>query len=218
MAEAITTYVEQTSGGNASKFTEELQQANISISKWSVWAWQQGKQLPQLGTLLQLCYYLGTTPLFLLQGKTTLSACSLPSLLEATPLNHTPQCHSSFDAEKLRLSLRSILATSEYPPPSLVKVAKQLDHDPSHLLKLFPDLCYEISKRYRDFRRMQSIQRKQSVQDEVRQAALRVHAEGKYPSRRQVRALLSNPNLMRLPEALEAWNDTLRELGWNKEV
>ena len=103
---------------------------------------------------------------------------------------------------------------NEYPPPSVAEVARRLKHDLSHLIRLFPEQCGIISQRYRNYRRTQSIERKQRVREEVRQVVLAIHAKGKYPSLRQVRALLSNSSLMRLPEAQAAWHSVLQDLGW----
>jgi len=96
------------------------------------------------------------------------------------------------------------------------KVAKRLRYDHSFLIKHFPDLCSAISARFEEYRTGQREERKRRVVREVRQATLVVHAQGVYPSQVRVRNSLSIPGSMRIPEALNAWHATLKELGWEK--
>ena len=49
--------------------------------------------------------------------------------------------------------------------------------------------------------------------DSMRQAMLTLHVQGIFPSHHKVRALLSDPNLMRMPEASATWHAVRRELG-----
>jgi hypothetical protein len=42
---------------------------------------------------------------------------------------------------------------------------------------------------------------------------LTLHAQNIFPSHRKVRALLSDPNLIRMPEAAATWHTVRRELG-----
>lgn len=96
------------------------------------------------------------------------------------------------------------------------KVAKRLRYDHSFLVKHFPDLCHAISSRFEEFRTKQREEKKRRVVREVRRATLVVHAQGVYPSQVRVRNSLSIPGTMRMPEALNAWHATLKELGWEK--
>ena len=51
------------------------------------------------------------------------------------------------------------------------------------------------------------------IREQVRQAALFVHAQGFYPSHYRLRSLLPGA-LMRDSEAREAWHAALQELGY----
>jgi hypothetical protein len=96
------------------------------------------------------------------------------------------------------------------------KVAKRLRYDHSFLIKHFPDLCSYISARFEEYRMKRCEEKKRQIICEIRQATLVVHAQGVYPSQVRVRNSLTIPGSMRMPEALNAWHATLKELGWEK--
>lgn len=218
LSENIAVCVDQIGGGDATAFAQELQHLNVKVSKWSVWDWQKGQQLPQLSTLLQLCYCFNIRPLQLLTKENLVlpsAQASLPKMSVGFANELKPPA-KPFNVELLRCGLEKIAANEQDLPLSMTKVSDRLDHDQSHLAKLFPEYCQPISKRHQVYVHEKSLGRKQSVRYEVRGAMLKIHAEGRYPSMRQVRKLLSNPNLMGLPEAQETWRETLAELGWDK--
>ncbi len=215
LAQNVSVCVEQVTGGNASSFAELLQSAGIQISKWSVWDWQKGRQLPQLYSVVHLCDFLGITPLQLLTSENIVIPSSRTKPLgENVVLPAKSKFRSkTFRADRLRRGLERVNDANEYPPPSMTQVADRLEHDKSHLVKLFPELCQPIVNRHKAHLRDQSQIRKNNVRAEIRQAIQKIHLTGQYPSMRQVRKLLSNPNLMRLTEAQETWRQTLINLG-----
>ena len=108
------------------------------------------------------------------------------------------------------------LQSDEYPPPPLSHVAKKLGYDHSFLYKHLPELCRAISVRFEEYRTEQCEAKKRLLIREVRQATLKIHSQGIYPSQLRVRNLLAKPSSIRIPEALAAWHTTLKELGWEK--
>jgi len=120
--------------------------------------------------------------------------------------------HRTLDIDEARRVLK--IALSEDPPPSMHEIARRLDYQYSFLVKRLPDECRAISELHRAFVKTQSIQRKQAIYGQIREATLQVHAQGQYPSQKRVSALLDQPGSIREPGAGEVWHATLRELGW----
>ncbi len=205
----ISALTEQVVGGNASALARLL-----GCSPATVRDWRSGNVLPRLNSLLRMCYSVNVSPLRFLTEEIgdSISRESRELPVAERGTNNSPR---SFDLETLRSALESTATSSEYPPPSMAKVAERLDHDLSHLFRLFPDLCQHISQRYRDCREAGRIERECRIHNEIRQAVLSIHAQGEYPSYDRVRAILGNPNDLRPRAALAIWHETLRELGYS---
>jgi len=211
-AEAVTTYLEGVADGNVSAAARKFRVARRTIRDW-----KKGAQIPQLTSILQFCYLCNLSPLQLLtDGFPTAEFSSTNCTCTGGPRHNGKKHYRSFDADRLRHVLREVLESNEYPPPPMSKVAKRLRYDHSFLVKHFPDLCSAISARFEEFRTKRCEERKRRVVREVRQATLVVHAQGVYPSQVRVRNSLSIPGTMRMPEALNVWHATLKELGWEK--
>jgi transcriptional regulator with XRE-family HTH domain len=210
-ATAVTSYLNDTAEGCISVFARRLH-----VDRTNVQEWQQGVQIPQLGTLVQLCAYLETSPLRFLTGSTKEAAPVRNSPLFCKPpsTETTRRRFRKPDMTWLRSSLEEIVDKKEEPPPSMREVGQRLAYDPSVLLKFFPDLCRTISTRHMDYLHKRSTQRLQKEADEVREAVYTLHEQGTYPSQRQVQKLLRNSATMKAIHARVAWYDAMRELGF----
>ncbi len=93
------------------------------------------------------------------------------------------------------------------------QLARQLGYHSSLLWYYFPQECTLIAQRYQEYEQQRRKEREARVCEEVRQAVLMLHAQNIFPSHHQVRALLSDPNLIRMPEASATWHAVRRELG-----
>jgi DNA-binding MarR family transcriptional regulator/DNA-binding phage protein len=90
---------------------------------------------------------------------------------------------------ELTNALRSAL--SDVPAASLASLCKTLN-TPEHIIeKLCPRECASIRARYRDARADTSVRRKEQLQREVRQIIQNMQGEGRFPTIKQVRSLLS---------------------------
>lgn len=208
-ATAMTAYLNEIAEGSISILARRLH-----VGWKTAQEWLRGEQLPQLGTLVQLCAYLETSPLRLLTGNTEAATTKRPILLCEPPLSEVSRRRlRKMDTAWLRSSLEEILQNAEDPPPSMREVGQRLVYDPSVLLKYFPDLCRAISARYLEYQHKKGTQRRQKVAEEVRQAVYTLHGQGNYPSQRQVRRLLRTPGAFRENEATSAWHDAMCELG-----
>ena len=207
-AEAIATYLEDFDG-NVSALARKLR-----VSRRTIRDWRQGLQIPQLDSLLRLCYLVETTPLHLFALEAMRADTAKPSVSTEIEIKGKIKTqHRILEAEKIKKELESELLLERGSPLPMCAVAKHLNYDHSFLCKHFPDLCRVISARYQAYRKKQREERKQRILDEVREAAYRVHKEGLYPSQERVRLRLAKPGSIREPGALAVWHQTLGELG-----
>lgn len=99
-----------------------------------------GCRVPQLETLLRICYCLGTTPLQLLAHRATHTDTMPRGTLLHEPNFHY-RSHKPFDSDYVQRSLNQMISKNEMPPPSMAEVARQLGYDQSNLSERFPELC-----------------------------------------------------------------------------
>lgn len=206
----ITAVREQVAHGNMQNLARRLQ-----LSYWTLYAWHSGKQIPQLESLLRLCYCckvslyeMFTLPCGILHwGK--LEIRSLPDILNPNRNRRHP---IPMDLVSIQQHLEDVLTQEEQPPPSMRTVAKRLNYSPRELREHFPELSRAISKRRRNYHTVRREQRILQLKDEIRQAILKIHSQGLYPTSHRVGLLLSNPAVMRDRLAVRLWSDMLQEL------
>ena len=118
------------------------------------------------------------------------------------------------DQEQCQAFLQAILDGTE-EPLGAYQAAKRLGYAEARPLRYhFPQECAEITQRAKAYRKQRKEQRLAQVREEVRRAMLSLHAQGIYPSQRQLRSLLPG-GFMLQPAAKEAWYATLYELGFD---
>jgi hypothetical protein len=207
----IAAYTDTEAKGNISALARLLQ-----VPRMNVWDWQQGRSVPELGTFLRIGAILGISPLCWLIGH----AEEVQATQSHAPLCEPPSSEASkrryrrMDTQKLQSALETVLQHQEDPPLSMSEVSNRLGYDSSVLLKRFPDLCRAISARYLDYQTKKGVERLQRKCDAVRHAMYSLHAQGCYPSQRQIGKLLGSRARLREPVAYNIWKETLRELGW----
>lgn len=117
--------------------------------------------------------------------------------------------------DKIRPVLEA--AVEELPPPSLMKVVKRLGYKSSyHLYKIFPKLCYDISKRYKNYRKACGVLSHEQLRQEIRLTAHQLHDAGKEPTNRSVTKLLTKPGVIRNKHAQIALKEVRCELGYEE--
>ncbi len=209
-AQVVEAYLDGMAGGNVSAVSRFL-----LVSRRTIRDWKKGEQIPQLVSLLQFCYLCNISPIRLLtEDLLAAGIFGTRRDLSTESRYKAKKRYRVFDAERMRRALEAQLQIVEYPPPPMSVVAKRLGYDQSFLYKYFPDLCSSISAKHEKYRTSKREERKRQLVLEVRQATLRVHSQGMYPSQLRVRNSLTKPGSMRIPDALHAWHATLEELGW----
>ncbi|MEH2315238.1 MAG: TniQ family protein [Nostoc sp.] len=116
--------------------------------------------------------------------------------------------------QKIRQVLLSVVNNGEYPPPSVVVIAKRIGIWRKTLYKEFPDLCEKISEQHSCYIKLRQLERIEKIKQEVRQAVLKLHNKGIKPHSRYVSELLIKPGLMHDKNAIAAFHEVRRELGY----
>ena len=201
---------EQVADDNMQNLAEKLQ-----LSRRTLNAWKLGRQIPQIESLMRLCYCCGVSlyDLFTLKSGTLdfgkLKPRSLPDI--PNPTKNRRQ-RIPFDTVSIQQRLEDVLVCEEQPPPSMRTVAKRLNYSPRELRKHFYELGRAISTRRQNYYKVCHEQKFQQLKNEVRQATLKIHSQGLYPRSEKVRSLLSDPAAMRDPAISKIWHEILEEL------
>jgi hypothetical protein len=209
IAHAVGMCVEQAAMGKVSALARALR-----LSLVGVWEWVHTARVPQLDHLLRLCDLLDISLLRLLT-EADLHVGPLrtdrPWMMESLPQRQTRQ---PFDTESVRQALEKVLEGEEDPPPSVTEVGRRLDYSCSVLRHRFPELCRAISAQRKAFLLRRAQEKRQELCDQIRQAVLSIHAQGRYPNMQLVSDLIGIQRPFLVPGARETWFDTLHELGW----
>jgi hypothetical protein len=170
--------------------------------------------LPQVGTLLQMCYGFNTTPVeFLVADLSCVSPVGtkprqLADYQVTRPERALPHLIDRSNAAKV---LAEVLTRED--APSMYKVAEELGYMYSTLYYAFPELCKEVSARYKADRRAKREAHLQRNIEEVRRVTRAIYMSGRYPGVWEVGTMLSNKGKLRIPEVYRAYHETLTELN-----
>ncbi|GAB1540693.1 TniQ family protein [Scytonema sp. NUACC21] len=140
VAPAINQCIEVATLGNAKAFAQEMY-LSLTVPR----DWRIGKALPQLNLILRVCYRLSISLIDIYLGRLKIEH---PIVLKELPLSEQySKTNRSFDADKVREFLE--LHQESSPPQSLKQLAFKIGYDPADLYRHFPDLCRQISARYK---------------------------------------------------------------------
>jgi len=206
----IEAYREQAADGSM-----RILAAKLQLSRRTFIAWQQGKQIPQMESLMRLCYCCGVSlySVFTSQsGALDLDKLKIQSLPDIPNPTGNRRHRIPLDVDYIQQSLESVLASEEQPPPSMRFVARRLNYSPRELREHFPELNHAISSRYKNYRKAQAEKKLEEQKDKVRQAILKIHSSGFYPSSKRVGSLLGGRGIMRSPIITQFWREMLQEL------
>lgn len=145
LAFCIDLCIKEATNNNAKRFAD-LIYLSSSVPR----EWRSGQALAQLGLLLRVCWCFSLPLLDVLTGQVVivqpLSLKVLPIALQRKKTNRR------FDAVKVQTFLETALCFE--PPQSLRQVAATIGYDPGDISRFFPDLCHQISARYRFYRQV----------------------------------------------------------------
>jgi hypothetical protein len=167
---------------------------------------------PSLETILEFCYACDVTPLQVMENADAL----LQAVRSETPLRQRRPhrfTRSRVDRERCLELIQAVLNGQE-EPLGASQVARRLGYDTRQLVYHFPLECELLTQRAQEHRKQRKEKREARVCEEVRQAVMALHEQGLFPTHGKVRALLSDPNNIRIPKAIATWHALRRELGY----
>ncbi|MEH2306981.1 TniQ family protein [Nostoc sp.] len=186
----------------------------IGVPKNSLWMWQSTKTLPELNTLLKICYELEISLVEFLTPKNLITKSFTKISQKHLQLSRTPRVSpKSFDQYQVKDALLAILAGNEEPPPTMEEVGKRLGHHNRTISRHFPDLCSAISAKCRNYNKACRLKSIEKFCSEVREIVLSLNAQGVYPTEGRVCELMPNPGCFRYKQVRAAFNDARREFG-----
>jgi hypothetical protein len=197
--------VQHLAAGNFSAFTREL-----GIQLATVHTWYQGKKLPELPMLLQLCCRLSLS----LHQVLFQEVETLPLQFNTLPLLEplAPKETAVTDEVAIYQALEEALAGNEQPPPTLRKIARQLRRVEQTLYNIHPVACRAIVARYRAYVQQQKEARLRKFHDEIERIAIQLHAQGEVLTQKRISLHLSQPGIFHDPRVRFFVEEIRREL------
>jgi transcriptional regulator with XRE-family HTH domain len=221
IAKAISSYTNNANVGSTDTFLHL-----IGASKGLLNSWRKNKTIPQIYTVLKICFCLGISLTELLtQNFFTLDTDVIKleaqdklikKLTYPMDIISSKKNYKKTNIEEIQSTLVSILEMNEYPPPSMNEVARRVGIPAMTLRSSCLDLCHEISARYLCYCKASKQEREEKLRNQIRQAVFELHGKGITPHHKNVEKLLPKPGIMREKEAVTAFREARRELGYGK--
>jgi transcriptional regulator with XRE-family HTH domain len=192
--------------------TRELARlANVQNMLFSYW--RKHKRTPSLTYLLEVGYVLNRSPLQLMTVEPARLQASLHAQLvcRTPPQFKRPLPPSQGDLVAVQTYLQSVLAGQE-GPRALRQVARHLGVGEKFLVGRFPHECAQITAQYQAYCAQRAKQRVRQECDEVRHVMDALQKEGAIPSIARVAERLSDPQILRRPEAKATWRSIRRQM------
>ena len=209
VANALSNCVKQFSEGNIAEFSRLIQ-----APKNTVWLWCKGKNLPQIDTLIRLCFCLRISVLDLLTQDVITTIDDSVKLLPKSCVQKTRRAAVKLtDFDQVHLQLEAVLLNHTIPPPSLEATARDLGYYRETLAHNFRDLCHAISTKYDQYERARYLKSIKKCCEEVRQVVLQLHGQGIYPSEARVCQYIAKPGYLRYREVRLVLQETRKSLG-----
>lgn len=209
LAKSFNLYIERLTKGNIAAFARMFK-----IPKNSVWMWSKGKTIPQIDTLLNICYFLNISILdFLAIDRSSLIYNRQICLnnIKSQKCQRINKRKIQIDSEYLEKYLQDILINRELIL-SVTEIADRLGYDRQVLTRKFPQLCQQISQKYLANKQLNSQQKIKSYCLEVEAIAKKLYLQGIYPSEVAVSQHLDKPGYFRYKKvrnALKHFQDSL---------
>ena len=210
IAKAIRETIDITHQGNIASFAK-----SFKLPKNTVWMWYQGKSIPKLKFILNICYCLDISLLSFLELEPTVFE-SLEIDFQKLPNKGDVQRVSpkNFNPQKIENALQQILNSQHIPPPTMKEVAKRLGFDRRIISEHCPELCKAISAKYRRYQNQIRAIKIDECCQEVRQAVNTLIEKGEYPSEARVSRLISQPGYFRYKKVRMALKDAKSKLNF----
>ena len=196
--------------------------AGLGVDYMASWAWSTGKMRPLIACLLPICARFGVsltafyTDVALRPGVpdgVMPQATGRAGTPDAEPARRGSRRRQRASLKRAGAYLQSIVKEGPVPPPSLHEICRKIGHDKPVLYRHHPDLCRTITARWKEWNRDRGAGRRERLSREVREAALRLHAEGIVPTTLSVARSLTLPGAIRDPVSRSVLREVRQQLG-----
>lgn len=209
IAKSLGSCISRFTEGNIAEFARLIQ-----VPKNTVWLWCKGKNLPQLSTLIELCFRLKIPIVEFLTGNQT---NNLEETIRLVPEKLVQKRRSPdtrlADLDQVESQLAAVLLDHKLPPPSLEAAAKALGYRRETLSRNFKELCSAISAKYDQYEEIRFLASIEKCCAEVKQVVLQLHAKGIYPSEARVSECLTKPGHLRYKKVRAVLQETRQTIG-----
>src|SRR6266545_4936990 len=186
ISRTIAACIARITDGNDTAFARQFHLTQSTARYWRI-----GQSVPTFATLLEICYCLNLSVAGFLYGEienfpdTFIN--SFPRWPYQTPRPRRTDTKPVTDDE-LRTALLESL--EESPPPSGHQVTQRVRCSRQRIVRLFPDLYQQITKRYAESRRTWHATRRDERLAQIRQVIIELHREGVTLNYRNIRTHL----------------------------
>jgi hypothetical protein len=156
IATATSACINQVAEGNVSALA-----CLVGVPQWQMYTWYSGTRIPVIDSLLQWCCTLEISLLDFLTAEAMVTDCKPKTTLLQGKQKKPYKKLNRDTRQALRKALQKAL--SEYPPPSLKKLASRLEYYPKVLTYNYPALCNQLKVRYANYKKI----RLQEIQKEI---------------------------------------------------
>ena len=183
-----------------------------NVSEALLSQWRKQKRTPSFSRVLELCYALDISPLLLMTNDPVeLREAAQPKRMPRPPRPKRPK-PPRMDRERASELIQAVLDGRE-ALLAVRQIERHLGIGNGTLADSFPQECALISARYMAYHSQLANERIALACDEARRATFTLYAKEMNPKRDQVKAMLTEPNMMRRPLVQAAWHSARHELG-----
>jgi len=179
----------------------------LCIPKSTLRAWIKSENTPTLDGLLIICFRLNTSILEFLSGSSL--NVTISNLIEKKKTDKEKVIRRRIDIVAIENCLKEVLICD--PPISMAAAAKIINRDKRILYSSFPVYCKQISKRYREYINLASMQRIEELKKEIQIAFYSLVKEGIYPSSGKIQIKVNRKGLLKERILQEYWKDLLAQ-------
>ncbi|MGG0720137.1 TniQ family protein [Robertmurraya massiliosenegalensis] len=192
--------------GNISDFSKFL-----NIPKSTLRCWLSYENFPALESLLFICFKINKNISDLL-FENEIPAVNIYQIDNHIVVKKKKVIRKPLDIVVIEKKLKELLRND--PVISMSAAANKIGHDKRVLYRNFPDLCKQISKRYREFVDLKSNQRVEMLKVEINKAFISLINEEIYPSRRKIEQRVNKKGLLKEKVLQEYWKSLLAKSGF----
>lgn len=163
----------------------------LDVPKATYYYWLRGESIPTLQTITNICYSVGVS-LFSFFFDNTLN----PSITTKKIIRDNVAIErKTIDYFQLEKTLRTYFHKDI--PMSMVAIAVDINVNKRTLYKAFPDICKELSKKYQDYTKLKSSERKNEVIQLINKSVKELSEQGISTSQKNIENYLSANALIR---------------------